>query len=52
MGLLFGDADAFQNVKNCFAFHLKLSGQVIDSNFHPPSSFLSKLLRDHIDLTA
>src|SRR5215472_2979899 len=43
MGLLLGNTDTFQNVQDCFALYFKLSGQIIDSNFHPLSSFLSKL---------
>jgi hypothetical protein len=52
MGLFLGDPDFFQRVQNRFALDLKLSGQIIDSNFHSfcVSSRLS--LRDHIDLTA
>jgi hypothetical protein len=33
--LLFCDADFGQHVQNRFAFYLKLSGQIIDSSFHP-----------------
>src|SRR5215472_5036902 len=43
MGLLLGNTETFQNVQDCFALYFKLSGQIIDSNFHPLSSFLSKL---------
>src|SRR5215472_16417969 len=43
MGLLLGNTDTFQNVQDCFALYFKLSGQIIDSNFHPLSSFLSNL---------
>jgi len=34
MGLLLGDPYFFQHVQNCFALHFKLSGQIIDSDFH------------------
>lgn len=53
MGFLFRNAHFFQHVQNGFTLHFKLSGQIIDSNFHPfcVSSRLYPL-RDHIDLTA
>jgi hypothetical protein len=35
MGLLLGDPDFIQNIQNGFALDFKLSGQIIDSNFHP-----------------
>jgi len=34
VGLLLGNPDFFQHVQNGFAFYLKLSGQIIDSNLH------------------
>lgn len=53
MSFLFRNAYFFQNVQNGFTFDFKLSGQIIDSNLHPFSSFLQVFpLRDHIDLTA
>jgi len=43
MGLLLGNPDGFQHVQNCFALYFKLSGQIIDSDFHalsfPPTLF-------------
>lgn len=53
MCFLFRNAYFFQYVQNGFTFNFKLSGQIIDSNFHPFSNFLQVFpLRDHIDLTA
>ena len=53
MSFLFRNAYFFQYVQNGFTFNFKLSGQIIDSNFHPFSNFLQVFpLRDHIDLTA
>jgi len=51
--LLFRNAYFLKCVQNGFAFYLKLSGQIIDSNLHPlciSSRYFP--LRDHIDLTA
>jgi hypothetical protein len=50
VGFLLGDPNFFQDVQNGLAFHLKLSGQIIDSNFHP-FSVPSNPLRAHMDLT-
>jgi hypothetical protein len=53
VSFLFRNAYFFQYVQNGFTFNFKLSGQIIDSNFHPFSNFLQVFpLRDHIDLTA
>lgn len=53
MSFLFRNAYFFQDVQNGFTLDFKLSGQIIDSNFHPFSRFLQDFpLRDHIDLTA
>ena len=53
MSFLFRNAYFFQYVQNGFTLDFKLSGQIIDSNLHPFSSFLQDFpLRDHIDLTA
>ena len=35
MRLLLSNANFFQDVQNGFTLYLKLSGQIIDSNFHP-----------------
>ena len=52
MGLLLRNAHVVQNVQNGLAFYFKLSGQIIDSNFHPLRNCLQVvLLRDHNDLT-
>jgi hypothetical protein len=53
MGLLLRNAHVVQDVQNSFAFYFKLSGQIIDSNFHPLRNCLQVvLLRDHNDLTS
>jgi hypothetical protein len=52
VSLLLGDPDIIQYVQNCFALYLKLSGQIIVSNFHPFRLPSRHLLRAHIDLTA
>jgi len=52
VGLLFSNAYVIQHVQNGFAFHLKLSSQIIDSNLHSLYQIPPKLLRAHIDLTA
>jgi len=52
VGLLLRHAHFFQDVENCLALYLKLSGQIIDSNFHSAQYFLQvNSLRDHNDLT-
>jgi hypothetical protein len=39
MGFLFRDPDQGEYIQNGFAFDLKFSGQVVDSNLlHPPSA--------------
>jgi hypothetical protein len=47
MGFLLGDADFLQHIENSFCFHFKLSGQIIDSNFHPLCISSKCPLRDH-----
>jgi hypothetical protein len=49
--LLLGNADFVQHIQNGLAFYLKLSGQIIDSNFHPFSVPSSCPLSVHMDLT-
>jgi hypothetical protein len=49
--LLLRNADLFQHVQYGLALHLKLSGQIIDSNFHPFSVPSSCPLSVHMDLT-
>ena len=51
MRLLLGDPDFVQHVQNGLALHLKLSGQIIDSNFHPFSVPSRYPLSVHMDLT-
>jgi len=51
VGLFLGDANFRQDIQNCLGFYLKLSGQIIDSNFHPFSISSRISLRDHNDLT-
>jgi hypothetical protein len=37
VGLLLGDSDYDQDVKNCFALDFQFPGQIVDSNLtHPP----------------
>jgi len=45
MSFLFRNAHFFQYVQNGFTLYFKLSGQIIDSNFHPFSNFLRELSR-------
>ena len=51
MGFLFCHAHFRQDIQNYLGLDLKLSGQIIDSNFHPLSISSEYLLRDHNDLT-
>jgi hypothetical protein len=43
VGLLLGNSDFVQHVENGFAFYLKLSGQIIDSNLHSFSQIPPRL---------
>jgi len=53
MCLFLRNAHVVQDVQNSLAFYFKLSGQIIDSNFHPLRNCLQVvLLRDHNDLTS
>jgi hypothetical protein len=51
VGLLLGNAHFRQDIQNYLGLYLKLSGQIIDSNFHPLSISSKYLLHDHNDLT-
>jgi hypothetical protein len=51
VGFLLSHAHFRQDIQYYFGLHFKLSGQIIDSNFHPLSVASKYLLRDHNDLT-
>jgi len=51
MSFLFGNAAFLQDIENGFALYLKLSGQIINSNFHPLCVSSKHPLHDHDDLT-
>jgi len=52
VGLLLGDPYDIQHIQNCSALDFKLSGQIIDSNFHPLCVSSTQFLGDHKALTA
>jgi hypothetical protein len=51
VSLFLRDSHFIEHIEDRLAFYLKLSGQIIDSNFHPPVFPPNFLLRDHNDLT-